>query len=78
MKNEITVVQYDESADMFTVEVVERRIEHIPAANFQAFSEHMNERPFLMLTDKERAIAKLFDDHYQEEPNDLVGLTAEY
>lgn len=78
MKNELTVVQYDESTDMFTVEVVERRIEHIPSANFQAFSEHMNERPFVVLTDKERAIAKLFDDHYQEEPNDLVGLTAEY
>jgi hypothetical protein len=78
MKNEITVVQYDESTDMLTVEIVERRIEHIPSANFQVFSEHLNERPFVVLTDKERAIAKLFDDYYQDDPHDLVSMTAEY
>lgn len=78
MQNTLTVVQYDEANDLYTVEIVERRIEHIPAENFAIFAEHARERPFLMLTDKERAIADIHENYFNEDPRDLIDMSRDY
>lgn len=78
MQNTLTVTQYEEMTDMFTVEVTTVVRKNVPAAQIQQLHEIYQKYPHLMFTEEERAMIKLFDQHFEEEPTDLCQQTINF
>lgn len=76
-QNTVTVVSYDESTDEFVIETTTVVREKLDAAKFPALFE-LIDKPGIVMTEKERALAKLFRDHFHEEPTDLVDASTHF
>jgi hypothetical protein len=71
----LTIVDYDESADEFTIRFDNER----PDETVEAVYLYHNWAKFTRkepLNDVDRALAKIYDDHFEDGPHDLLNKSA--
>lgn len=76
-QNTVTVVSYDESTDQFVIETTSVVREKIDADQFPALYELLD-KPGIVMTDKERALALIFRDNFHEEPTDMISASRDF
>lgn len=76
--HKMTVVSYDESTDKFSVEIQYAPIkQEIDAQEFAALYSASHNCKAIM-SGQDIAIARLFAEYFNEEPNDLVGKSTNF
>lgn len=73
----ITVVSYDQSIDQFVIETTSVVREKVDADQFPALYELLD-KPGIVMTEKERALALIFRDHFNEEPTDMIDASRDF
>lgn len=76
-QNTVTVVSYDPDFDRFVIKTETTTIETIDADQFPALYELLD-KPGIVMTAKERALANLYGDNFHEEPTDLVDASTNF
>lgn len=70
-KNTVTVVDYNEPQDIFTVKTVTHT--QMTGTQLAALVEARREFPQLILTAEEEALVRLYEKHFEDTPHDLLN-----
>jgi len=76
-QNNVTVVSYEPSTDEFVIETTTVVREKIDAAKFPALFE-LIDKPGIAMTEKERALARIYRDTFFEEPTDMINASRDF
>lgn len=70
-ENTVTVVDYDEPRDVFTVKTVTHK--QLNGEMLNALVEQHRANPSLLFTAEERALIAIFNKHFDEVPQDMLN-----
>lgn len=70
-ENTVTVVDYDEPRDIFTVKTVVHT--QLSGEQLNALVESYRANPALLFTAEEIALIRIFDKHFDDVPQDMLN-----
>lgn len=75
--NKMTVTQYNPSLDEFTIHLENEGVDIlVPAIDFAVrYESHRHDET---LSAFDTAVAKIYENNYQEEPEDLIGKSFDF
>lgn len=70
-QNTVTVVDYNEPKDIFTIKTV--TYTQVTGTQLNALVEARREFPHLLLTAEEQALTTIFEKHFDDTPHDMLN-----